>query len=269
MRLRQENPFRTHSHEIEAPSSASEMEAYSGTYAGYVTGHVGIPRPYMPGYDSGVMCIVVGMLLLVAFNFKHWGRFFKTFGNDLLSVRRRANVFDDNTMSETRVLIVLIMLECVCEAILVYCAISIRATTMQSIFPAIGLLSLSAGLFYILQLVAYSIVGSVFSDPTGRRQWVKGFNASQAFLGLFLLLPALIVLFYPGSSTWMLLLGASLYIIARLVFICKGFKIFYRGAGSLVYFIIYLLAVEIAPVVLLYRCAINISTMETLSTYLL
>ncbi|MCM1517326.1 MAG: DUF4271 domain-containing protein [Pseudoflavonifractor sp.] len=269
MRLLQDNPFQTHSHESEAPSSADELAAYSGSYAGYVTGHVGIPRPYMPGYDSGVMCVVVGMLLLVAFNFKHWARFFKTIGNDLLSVRRRANVFDDNTMSETRVLVVLIMLVCVCEAIFVYCAISIRATTMQSIFPAIGILSLSAGVFYVAQLVVYSIVGSVFSDPTGCRQWVKGFNASQAFLGLFLLIPALIVLFYPGTSAWMLVIAATLYVVARLVFVCKGFKIFYRGVGSLVYLVIYLLAVEITPLAVLYRVATQASSMGIFSTYLL
>lgn len=246
-------PFQPHGHEWDAPCSADEHAAYSGTYASYVTGHVGTPRPYMPGYDSGVMCLVVGMLLLLAFSFKHWRRFFKTFGNDLLSVRRRANVFDDSTMSETRVLIVLVIQVCICEAILVYCTFGSGFASVQTIFPAIGILTLAAGIFYLLQLMAYSIIGSVFSDKAGRRQWIKGFNASQAFLSLLLLIPALVVLFYPDTAMWMPIVAGGLYLTARITFVCKGFKIFFQGINSLLYFIIYLLAVEVTPLVALYH----------------
>lgn len=253
MRPVRDTPFQAHVHEWDAPASAQEQAAYSGTYASYVTGHVGTPRPYMPGYDSGVMCLVVGMLLLLAFSFKHWRRFFKTFGNDLLSVRRRANVFDDSTMSETRVLAVLVIQVCICEAILVYCTFGSGFASVQTIFPAIGILTLAAGIFYLLQLMAYSIIGSVFSDKAGCRQWIKGFNASQAFLSLLLLVPALVVLFYPNTAIWMPIVAGGLYATVRIIFVCKGFKIFFQGINSLLYFIIYLLAVEVTPLVALYH----------------
>jgi len=48
----------------------------------------------------------------------------------------------------------------------------------------------------------------------------------------------------------MLLVAAGLYICARLVFICKGFRIFYGNLSSIVYFLLYLCAVEMVPLAL-------------------
>ncbi|MDE6061420.1 MAG: DUF4271 domain-containing protein, partial [Duncaniella sp.] len=44
------------------------------------------------------------------------------------------------------------------------------------------------------------------------------------------------------------------YVLVRLIFIFKGFRLFYDNFGSLLYFILYLCTLEIVPPVLLWRC---------------
>ena len=121
---------------------------------------------------------------------------------------------------------------------------------------------MGAGVYYLWQLCAYRIVGYVFTDKLSARQWIKGFNASQALLGLLLIIPALIVLFNPGGAAAVASIGIACYLMARLIFIFKGFRLFYDNFGSLLYFILYLCTLEIVPVVLIFRCIGRFSQLE-------
>lgn len=113
-----------------------------------------------------------------------------------------------------------------------------------------------AVLYYLWQLAAYGTVGSIFADKVSARMWMKGFNASQSLLSMLIVVPAIVVLFNPSASHVILLMGAIFYFLARLAFICKGFRLFYDNFGSLLYFILYLCSLEIVPLVLLYRAVL-------------
>ena len=100
-------------------------------------------------------------------------------------------------------------------------------------------------------MLVYHVLGYVFADSISTRLWIDGFKATQSLLGLLLLPVIGVMLLKPELSTPMLLVAAGLYICARLVFICKGFRIFYGNLSSIVYFILYLCSLEIVPLVML------------------
>lgn len=246
--------------ESEAPSSAAEKAV---TYQGvvpYTMGIPGQPRKQLPGYDSGVMTLLIGVFLLITVNFRHYSTFIKTFTQNLFSVRSRANAFDErSTVSETRVLVSLISLLCVCEGILLYDVMSIYHPLQTTrTFAAVGSLSLLAAVYYIWQLVAYNTAAYIFNTPQGRSLWIKGFNASQSLLGLTLAVPAVLSLFNPSLTPLLLSVSLVLYVMARLIFIFKGFRIFYKNSFSWLYFILYLCTLEIIPLILTYKAAIFI-----------
>lgn len=56
----------------------------------------------------------------------------------------------------------------------------------------------------------------------------------------------------------MFVTAALIYLISRILFIYKGFKIFYRNILDLFYFIVYLCALEITPLFWVYRSSILI-----------
>lgn len=245
-------PFAAVCIEEEAPSDVISrmLTSYSASYS---EGILGEPRQMLPGYDSGVMAMLIGLFLIIAFFTRNHSIFIKTFFKDLLTVRRHSNVFDDHTVNESLLTGGLIATMCLAEGILIAGAWRVSGPDCPDIFISTGLCTLLAAVFYAVQLTGYNLVGYVFSSRSGRSQWVRGFNASQSFLGLSLLLPALALLFNPGLSDVVLWIGSLLYIIGRMIFIFKGFRIFYTNIFSLIYFISYLCTLEIAPIVFLYR----------------
>ncbi len=244
----------------QAPMSHAESMRYTTGHDSYINGVKPQTLNKSIATDSGVLTIITLMLLLVAFNFKHCYRLFRILGQDLLSVRRRNNAFDDSTASETRVLIVLLIQLWVCEGLLTYAWLTHQGyiTVSDPLLPVAAMVGLACA-FYLFSLVAYHIVGYTFTDPAGASQWTKGFNASQAFLSIALLVPALVGVFYPMLLVPMLWIAVGLYVAARIIFIIKGFRIFYDNFASLIYFILYLCTLEIIPVVIFVLGAASLS----------
>ncbi|MBD5322976.1 MAG: DUF4271 domain-containing protein [Bacteroides sp.] len=226
----------------------------------YTHGLAPIERKNLPGYDSGVLCLLIGMFLLLASNFRHYSTFFKNFFYDLFSVRRREQTFSVRTFSETGVQTSIVLIACFAESIIINSAFPERVAMgpVSGDFFIIGMLTVTALLYYLWQLAAYSTVGAIFTDKVSARMWMKGFNASQSLLSMMIVIPAIVVLFNPSASATVMILGIISYVFARLVFICKGFRLFYDNFGSLIYFILYLCSLEIVPLVLLYRAVLFI-----------
>lgn len=239
--------------ECQAPWSAAEQAVSVVGPVPYTQGIAGEPRKSLPGYDSGVMTLIIAVLLLVTFNFRHYSTFIKTFTQNLFSVRKRQNNFDPrSTVSETSILFSLLVLLCLCEGILMFSAASVHLR-IEKVFPAVGLLSGLAAVYYIFQLVAYNTLGYVFTSSENRVLFLKGFNASQSLLAVALVVPAIVSLFNPEYSALLVSVAVFLYIVARIIFIIKGFRIFYKNSFSLLYFILYLCTLEIIPLILIYK----------------
>ncbi|MDE6267456.1 MAG: DUF4271 domain-containing protein [Muribaculaceae bacterium] len=195
--------------------------------------------------------VLVGGLLLffvfIAMNFGEVRRLFKNFGQDVWSVRRRrGNAFDDRTTNENRTLGLLMLMASGGEGIFMADACGIEPSNVG----AVGLMAAIALGYNVFQLLCYILVGYVFTDQTGKRQWLRGYVSSQSMLGLLLLPAGLVALVHPGVSEWMMWGALGLFVSARLVFIAKGVKIFYQNLPSLVYFILYLCALEIIPLLI-------------------
>ena len=242
----------------QGPATQAELAGLTLGEIPYTHGLQPMERAGLPGYDSGVLCLLIGMFLLLALNFRHYSTFFKNFLSDLLSVRRREKTFGVRTFSETGVQISIVLIACLSEGIIINSALPERRAIgpVSGEYAVIGSLTLMAVLYYLWQLAAYGTVGSIFADKVSARMWMKGFNASQSLLSMLIVVPAIVVLFNPSASHVILLMGAIFYFLARLAFICKGFRLFYDNFGSLLYFILYLCSLEIVPLVLLYRAVL-------------
>ncbi len=222
----------------------------------FMSGNEPQSRTNHPGHDSGIIIILSITFLLVAFNYSSYRRLLSTYSQSLWNVRRRANAFDDHTTNERSLIAILIFQLCVYVGIL----LSAKISTIIPINPDKILITTYSmmgvyGLYYLFQLTSYSIVGWVFSDDGGLSQWIKGFNASHIFLGFALIIPTLISIFYPTTTEVMLTIAIILYVIVRLMFIFKGFRIFYNNLYSLFYFILYLCTLEIIPIFFVYGIA--------------
>lgn len=108
-------------------------------------------------------------------------------------------------------------------------------------------------MFYVIfMLLAYEITGNVFSDRNMTRLWVKGASALMG-LQVFLFFPfALLSLCYPEWNRIILILAGIVFIIGKIQFIYKGFRIFFNQISSWLLFLYYLCSLEIVPLILVY-----------------
>ncbi len=242
--------------EIDSPVPTRKSEMCTVSRMDYVDGRAGESLNHLPGRDSGVLMLLGITILVVIYGMWHSSKLFGSLLQDLLSTRRRENAFDDHAARDIHVIIALILQGCVYQGLLLYAHINtfIPCAGSSPFVPAIAVIGITTAL-YLFQLAAVAVVGNVFSDKIGAVQWIKGFNAQHVLSGFLFAILAMVSLFYPETVTAMSAMGALLYIVARVIFICKGFRIFYYNFGSLLYFILYLCTLEIIPAVLAYSGA--------------
>lgn len=208
---------------------------------------VGLPPRSLSTYPVGgseLTALLVGTLVVTALCGSGVVRALRTYRNNLLSVRRRNNAFDGMGRVPFPIAALLALIFIEFGGLCLYLGLGTPAA--PSFASAVAVMGM-VGCYYIFQLVAYSLIGYSFTTPDGRRQWLEGFNASQAFGGLLLVVPALLLLCMPQWQPWLATAAAVIYAASRIVFICKGFRIFYRNFRSLLYFVIYIACLEIIP----------------------
>ena len=218
----------------------------------------GTAQPFArsPLHDTPSMALLLAGLLAVTLLYHTGYKYIENFFHYMFSTRRRDNLFEDHTFHETSILTALVANTCIVEGFLIYFAVQSLcpdlAPRLQSnvFLHIITYCGLALG-FFVAQWVVYKVIGYTFSDKVGSKLWLDGFKSTQSFLGL-LLLPVLVVLMlYPSHSKLLLSIAVILYLISRLIFIYKGFRIFYSNLSSILYFILYLCAVEIVPLVIM------------------
>jgi len=249
-----------------APTIAYTPIAVPPKIADWHDGIAGTTRPVNVGDNSGVLALLTAMFLAMMLSYRKCRRLFHELWQEMLGMRSRENAFDESTGNERWAIALMAVQWCVCVGLLLYSAVSsigpdhgiCAPPSPENAFVDTGMLMALAGAYFLAQIAAYWLLGYTFATPAGRRLLMQGFTSSQCLLGFALIIPALVGIFYPPTATAMAITGAVLYILARIVFISKGFRIFYQNFGSLLYFILYLCTLEIVPALIVLDTAFSL-----------
>ena len=222
------------------------------------------PLPEIPlrqDNNTGISFILTGLFILfliIALRFHNNIKFAVSIFRNLIETRTRQNVFDD-TVRETSLIIMLNFLWCATAGIIGYYVFRfLYPASAINIEAAIGILwGIALAVAYSLFMWwAYSAVGWIFSDRSHAALWVKGFSASQALMTPAFFIFALLGICQPESAPGIGIVAAVVFLLAKLVFIWKGYRIFFHQFSSWVLFLCYLCSLEIVPLILCYRCAV-------------
>ena len=208
-----------------------------------------------PLHDTPSMFLLLVGLLAVTMCYHSGHKYIENFFHYMFSTRRRENLFEDHTVHETSIQAALVANTCIVEGFIIYFAVQLlwpafSNSLQQGIFVHVAAYAGLALVFYAAQWVVYKVLGYTFLDTVASKLWIDGFKVSQAFLGLALLPVLFLLMLYPANGKLLLMVAMSLYLVGRLIFIVKGFRIFYGNLSSIIYFLLYLCAVEIVPLVL-------------------
>ena len=222
-----------------------------------------IPIADTPLNDTGTMMLVMTVFFILAITFRTGHKYVSNFAHYMFSVRKRQNAFEDHTVSETLVMIALIVNTCLLMGISFYLGINHfypEFNIDEHVFKSVSSFGLLYGFFYLFQIILFCTLGYTFAkDKENIRLWLEGFNSTQSVIGLALFPFVSLMLLYPGSIEMLLPCSIILYFCTRLVFIFKTLRIFFNNLSSSIYFILYLCTVEIVPVFLMSAGAIFLS----------
>ena len=220
------------------------------------------PQPEMrTGSNLGgsfILCGLFILALIVSLRFRNNVKYIVSMFRNLVEVRTRQNVFDD-TVRETSLIVLLNILWCASAGIVAYAVFQyLHPGSAPVAGRAVGMLvGMAIAVVYTIFLwIAYSAVGWVFSDKTHSELWVKGFSASQALMAPAFFLTALVGLCNPEIAMESGGVALAVFVLGKLMFIWKGYRIFFNQFSSWVLFLCYLCSLEIVPLILSYRCAI-------------
>lgn len=200
--------------------------------------------------STALATLLTGVLVIAALNAGIVGRALKAYRAELWSVRHRPNVFDDQQTASLPGAVILALIFIIYGGIVLYNIHGVPSTpTFAGATASMGLLAA----YYIFQRCAYWLVGYTFAGSDGLNRWLGGFSATQSFIGLALVIPAFLLVFSPQWCDFLIVLSLSIYFAGRIVFIIKGFRIFYQKIWSLLYFILYLCTLEILPILIIYH----------------
>lgn len=213
--------------------------------------------------ETGASWIVLLMMIpfiIVAIKMKNSSRFIASLFQDLTSVRERHSIFD-TTVRETSLLFFLIVLTTFAGGVLLGAATEVSSPLQRTVWEWIGadvpvplfhqLFCICLMSLYLLFMwTAYNIVGRVFESMAHTRLWVRGFAASTGLLGLLWLPCALICISRPDWTDVLIIIASIAFILAKLAFIWKGFRIFSSKGASWVLFLYYLCSLEMVPVII-------------------
>lgn len=212
---------------------------------------------------SWVLLGIFAVFAVICLRMSRNSEFFKSLMRDLASVRERHNIFDD-TVRETSFLLLLTLMCAITSAVLLYTIMLSGSLLPPSLTPTRGmLLCLAAtGGYCLLMPGVYWTLGRIFSDATRTRNWLRGFTASQGLLGLALLPLALIALFYPEATDVILPIAIAIFAAVKIIFISKGFRIFFTDFSSWLLFLYYLCSLELVPLILTFIAALRLCLLQ-------
>lgn len=225
-----------------------------------------VQKPIGHWWSAGMSWIYLGLAVLfcvIGIRFKNNTRYLSALVSDLTDTRLRHNAFDD-TVRETSILVLLNVLWAACAGIFLWQAVKLFHPLIPGFSFSIpdnqaGGIAICMGVaaaYLILINFAYLTVGNVFSDSGKTKLWMKGAGAATG-LQTFLLFPlALLLLGYQAWAPIILILAASVFAIGKIVFLFKGFRIFFNQISSWLLFLYYLCSLEIVPLILTYLAAL-------------
>ncbi len=230
------------------PKQAIEITPAGGS------GYVGV----RPEKDSaGMWGMVLGVTLIfvvVCLKYRKNSRYFGSLVRDLYEVRERHNMFDD-TVRE-RWFTILMTLLCTLTTGILLAFASLWFSPLRGSAPGVGDMLWGIGIsaaYTVLMAVIYWVCGLIFSDKKHTGMWLRAFWAAQSLTGACLFVPVLLLWFNPQWSEALLLACGAIWLLIKIIFISKGFRIFFARGAALLPFLYYLCSVEAVPVILVWQ----------------
>ncbi len=107
--------------------------------------------------------------------------------------------------------------------------------------------------YYQIKQAIYMLLALIFASIREYRLWKTNYNAVMGLWGITLYVPVYWMVLVNGHLLAPAILFALLFLMCRLAIVYKGLRIFWKGKFGFIYICLYLCALEILPLMYLYK----------------
>lgn len=219
-------------------------------------GIAGDPLPYRFRSDDYVTGVLMLSFFLAAWVIARSWRFLAGSVKDFFYDKRPDGMSGSRTDSELRGQLFLVFQTCFVLGVLFFDYTQERMTGVFNQVSPYKILGVSVGAccaYYLAKLLLYSFVNYVFFDRDQSRQWIDTLFLSILALGLGLLPVTLLVVYFDASFRTLSILFVLILAVVKTLLLYKCHRIFFRYRGGCVHLILYFCALEILPLLVLWR----------------
>lgn len=219
-------------------------------------GIAGDPLPYRFRSDDYVTGVLMLSFFLVAWVIARSWHFLAGSVKDFFYDRKQENMLDSRTDSELRGQLFLIFQTCFVLGVLFFDYTQEHMTEVFNQISPYKILGTSVGVcsaYYLVKLLLYSFVNYIFFDRGQSRLWMETQFLSILALGLALLPVTLLVVYFDISFRSLTVLFVLILTVVKVLLLYKCSRIFFGYRGGGVHLILYFCALEIIPLLILWR----------------
>ena len=217
------------------------------------TGFEGIPLPQTSSYESWLGVVLILFVFLLARSKKIIQDSVKT----LFSLRERTNLFAEPTARDIQNWIYMLLVAGIGFSFFVY---ELTFGAYIDVFSIGDFLLTALGIivFFLFKYFSFLFFGNIFFDKTTTRNWLKSYFTLFFLCGIALF-PIAVLLIYNIDILVKIpiIIGIVLIGITLILMLYKLIQIFFHKGYSIFYLLLYLCALEIMPILVLWKALIS------------
>ncbi len=203
--------------------------------------------------DYELTIFIFAVFLIFVFTLSRSGNIFLNTLKDLFSEKKSRSFNNEQSFATTRSRLLLLLTSFVVEGF----AFSLVFKN-QDIFHlnishtwAIGIgVSLA---YYIYQIVTNNVLSYIYVHKQRKGNITRSINNIYIIKSLLYFIISILTIYTDISIEFTLYYCLVTLIISKLLLICRSIKLFFSGIYQIVYVVLYLCALEIAPLYILYK----------------
>jgi len=222
-------------------------------------GIAGDPLPYRFRSDDYVTGVLMLSFFLVAWVIARSWHFLAGSLKHFFYDRRQENMFDSRTDSELRGQLFLVFQTCFVLGVLFFDYTQEHMTgvfNQISPYKILGVSVAACCVYYLAKWLLYAFVNYVFFDRARSAQWMEVYFLSVLALGLGLLPVTLLVVYFDIGFRSLSILFFLILAAVKTLLSYKCYRIFFRYRGGFLHLIVYFCALEILPLLVLWRALV-------------
>ena len=226
------------------------------------TGMQGEPLPYTLCSDNIINGTVILCFLFLTYALKNCKKYLAQHIKSLFAHKERASLFDEIVNTTSRYIFTLILVTSISSGIYLFNYFIHTNVLLNKIVPhgiALGIY-ISIILLYIgIKWSMYRFIDWIFFDKEKHKTWIQFYFNTTGGISL-LLFPAVLLIIYSeigyNKGNYLILI---ILFLAKILLFYKCFRNFFYHFHGFIHFIVYFCALEIIPLILLWKGLVRLN----------